>query len=247
MSNFLKSKIAEIFLAFYVAIGFVLTIVASKVEIFNNFEIINENKITIIIILILAFLSGIITYIVQRYCQRFTQSFLRDANELSRIDIISIGYTLSIVILGFIGMRLPPISINFLYIFILTIMAVVVGLNTYFSGFWQQRTQDNDITSNLESKKLEHVEWSIMFNNGCLAFLVAMGSVIFTYFSQIDNSISCSNMLLDGFIIIQIVFGVPILWLLRPIHITMNNIIKEILKIEPAHQSQCPVFPKRGR
>jgi len=159
MSNFTKSKITEIFLAFYVAIGFILTIIASKIEIFNNFEIINENKITIIIILLLAFLSGIITYFSQRYCQKFTQSFLRDANDISRIDIVSVGYTLSIVILGFIGMRLQPISTNFLYVFILIIMAVVVGLNTYFSGFWQQRTQDNDITSNLELKKLEHVEW----------------------------------------------------------------------------------------
>lgn len=231
MLDSLKLKFSEIFLAFYVAIGYILIIIASKIKIFDDFEIINENKITIIIILILAFLLGIITYSNRRYCQRFTQSFSRDANELSRIDFFSIGYACCLVLLGFLGMILPPISINFLYVFIFIIMAVVVGLNTYFSGFWQQKTQDNDITSNLELKKLEHIEWSIMFNNVCLAFLVAIGSVIFTYFSQMDNSIN-NKMLLDGFIIIQIVFGIPIIWLLRPIHITMNNIRKEILKIE---------------
>lgn len=224
-----KSKYSEIFLAVYVAIGFLFIVIAPKIEIFDNFEIINENKITIIIILILAILLMIITYFNRRYCQKFTQSFSRDANDISRIDILSIGYACFLVFLGFFGMILPPISINFLYVFILIIMAVVVGLNTYFSGFWQQRIQDNDITSNLELKKLEHFEWSIMFNNVCLAFLVAIGSVIFTYFSQMDNSIN-NKMLLDGFIIIQIVFGIPIIWLLRPIHITMNNIKKEILK-----------------
>ena len=53
---------------------------------------------------------------------------------------------------------------------------------------------------------------------------MAGGSVIFTYLSDIGNSSSFK--LLDGFLIIFIVFGAPIIWLLRPIHITMNNIRK---------------------
>lgn len=73
MVVFFKSKNTESFLSVYVAIGFLLIIVSSKIDIIdidfiNIFEMINENKITIIIISILTLLSGIITSFMRRYC-----------------------------------------------------------------------------------------------------------------------------------------------------------------------------------
>ena len=203
--------------------------VLSKIDIIdidfiNIFEMINENKITIIGISISSFMSGMITYFMRRRCRKFNQSPSRVANELSEIEFILIVYVAFLVILGFCGMMLDPISINFLYVFFLIIMVVVVGLNTYFNSFWLQQTQGNNIASNLKLNNLEHFEWNTIFNNICLAFLVAGGSVIFTYLSDMDNSSSFK--LLDGFLIIFIVFGAPLIWLLRPIHITMNNIRK---------------------
>jgi hypothetical protein len=236
--DFFRSKFTEIFLSFYVAIGFLLMIISSKIQIFNNLKIIWENKITIIIILILAILSGLITYLFRRYCQRFTQSFLRNANELSRIDIFSIGYAVFLCLLAGIALLLPPISINFLNISIFLIMVVIVSLNTYFCSFWNQQ----NINANLELIKMEHDEWIIMFNNACLAFLVGIGGVVFAYFAttKVDNSSSFIKMFLDGFLILQIVFGGPIIWLLRPIHINLNNIRKEKLKTNPEHPHDAP-------
>lgn len=229
MVDFFRPKKTEIFLTFYVAIGFLLIIVTSKIDYFDDFEMINENKITIIKILTLTLLSGIFTYFIRRHCYKFNQSFSRDANELSRIEFFGIVYAALLVFLGYYGMNLHPISIDFIYVFFLIIMVAVISLNIYFSSFWLQQTQGNDIASNLELNKLEHVEWNTMFNNICLAFLVAAGSVIFTLISQKDN-LNSFKVLLDGFLIIYIVFGAPIIWLLRPIHITMNNIRKKIYK-----------------
>lgn len=235
--DFFRSKFTEIFLSFYVAIGFLLVVVSSKIQIFNNLKLIYENKITFIIILILACLSGIITYLFRRYCQKFSQPYSRNANKLSRMEFFSIGYIAILFLLAVVALSIPPISINLLYISIFIMLVVIVGLNTYFSDFWIQQTKNKDINANLEIIKLEHAEWILMFNNVCLTMIVGIGSVIFAYFTTIklDSPISFIKMFLDGFLILQIVFGGPIIWLLRPIHINLNNIRKEKLKTNPEY------------
>ena len=235
-----KKDTTEVFFGLFVVVGFLLLITASKIEAIDSFEKFAENKKSIIISLILAIVSGIVTYYIRKWVFKLKQPNIKDPNELTVENVFAIAHGSSLGSIGLVMLALAPTSIDFLYILILGIFIIMVTLNTYFSSFWLKRIQGENSVLNIDALKLEHVEWSHYSNNVCIVFLLLTG-IFLTYYSTSNTSslLASNNGLfnilknyINMILIIYVVFLTPIIWLLRPIHVTMNQIRKEIIKVK---------------
>jgi len=226
MSNnhFQSRTTTEILLAFYVSCGFLFVILASLARNYSLIDMVKKDIFTLIGYLIYAIMTGIITYLFRKKIYNFKRSFLRDSNMISKGDLLTIIYTGLLVLLGLIAFLSIHASINFIYVIVLIIMVTVVGLNTYFGSFWQATVFDSN--SNLDALKLEHSEWSTIYNSVMISLIIFVGGIIFTYFA------SNSQRMFDGVVIAYNVLGTPIIWLLRPVHVTMARIRKKIIEIQ---------------
>jgi len=236
---FRTQNMTEIFLGFYVIVGLLLLIIASKIEFFDSFGKVAENKIPIIASIILAIMSGIVTYIIRYLLFKLDQPIIKNPNEFTKENFMGIAHASTLTILGLFILIIPPISINFLYVLILSVFMILISLNTYFIRFWLKRFQGDDSFISIDALKLEHLEWSHIFNNVCLALLLITGIFITYYSTPNVSSLLTSNTdiyhilmnYINIILIVYVTFMTPIIWLLRPIHITMETIRNEITKM----------------
>jgi len=224
--NFQYSKNTEIFLGFYIAFGIFIIIAASLIRANSFFDLVENNKCLIGKYIAISILAGLITYIFRKHIFKFERPLEKDSNIVSKVDMLNFIYTSIMILIG-LGIFLSFTNIDITYVFIFIILVVVVTLNIYFSSFWRLTIKGKDIRYNLESLKLEHEEWTIIYNSVLFGVILFAGGIAFTNFDS--NS---SKIFIDGLLITYDVLGAPILWLLRPIHTTIVRIRKEIIELE---------------
>jgi len=239
--DWLRTNATEVIFGFYVALGFLLVAISARIEFFCTLKELIDNWFILTAILVCATLSGAITYLIQRRVRGMQPSLSRDANRLTGNDLLSFVHVGSLGALGLILMPSTPTPIGFVYVVIFISMVMEVALNTYFGGFWRKGAQGEDATQNPKALELEHNEWTCIFNNLCLVTIVSTAGAILGYLGTpiksspaVISSAPNLNLLkisMDGFLIAYAVFGTPVVWLLRPIHVTMACIRKEIAKI----------------
>jgi hypothetical protein len=233
--NLYSRTTTEIFLAFYVSSAFLFVIIASMVGSGLLLDTIKRNWISSIVCSVCSILAGTTTYFFRKKIYRFERSLLRDSDLMAKGDLLTIIYTGLLVLLAVVAISLIPISVNPIYILVLIMMIATLGLNTYFRSFWRQTVLGSDTSFNLESLKLEHGEWLTIYNSVIIACVVAFGGIFFTYFTSTTSSLIGSvshKMYLEGFATAYTVLGPPIICLLRPIHVIMARIRKEITEIQ---------------
>ena len=236
--NFQNSKRTEFFLGFYIAFGIVIIIAASLIEANpdNSFyDIVKNNLYLIGICTAYSILAGLITYIFKKQISKFERTLEKDSNIISEVDGLNFIYTSFMVFTGF-GIFSSFTNIDTTSIFVFIILIFVATLNIYFSSFWRLTIKGENIRSYLESLKLEHQEWSIVYNSILIGVILFAGGISFTNINS--NS---SNIYTDGILITYNVLGAPLVWLLRPIHITMVCIRKEIIELEFDVQNDFPI------
>jgi len=226
--KFQYSKNTEIFLGFYISFGFFLVIVASVIKAnpdINFLDIVKNNQYEIIKYIVYSISAGLITYIFRKKIFELKRPLEKDSNIVSKVDLLNFIYTSLMVLIGF-GIFFSFTYADITYILMFLIMVVVITLNIYFGSFWRLTLIDIN-RSSLVSLKLEHGEWTSIYNSVLIGVIVFAGGIFFTNYNS--NS---SIIFIDGLLIIYVVLGAPILWLLRPIHTTMVRIRKEILELE---------------
>ena len=227
--KFQYSKNTEIFLGLYIAFGIVIIIAASLMEANPDnsfFNIVKNNQFLIGICTFFSILAGLITYKFRKKMFGLERTLENDSNIVIKVDWLNFIYICLMVLMG-LGIFSLFNNINIKYIFVFIILVVVSTLNIYFSSFWRLTIKGKNIKCYLKSLKLEHEEWSIIYNSVLLGVIVFAGGMAFTNFDS-----GSSKIYMDGILIIYNVLGAPILWLLRPIHITMVRIRKEIIELE---------------
>lgn len=218
----------DIFMAIYVAFSVLLIATSSLVSTNSHthfIEIIKTNYELIIIYTCLSIVIGILTFIFRKIVIKSEREFEIISDTIFRVDWISSFY-FTIAIFGGGGVLLLFHTITSKYILIYIILIVVISLNFYFSSFWILGIENDSNKYNLELLKIEHEEWTTVYNSVLFGILVFTGGITFT-----NLGLSSPNSYLDGIIISHVVFGAPIIWLLRPIHITMGRIRKNISNI----------------
>lgn len=225
---FQSYNMTEIFLAIYVSIGFLLLIGASVIGAESNHYIFKYKELALIIYVIISILAGIVSYFARRLIYNTKRSLVKDSNFITNGDVIGIIYTGFLIVLGLKSLSIVPNS-NPIYSIMLIIMAISIGLNSYFGSFWRLTMLDSNKNLKLEALKLEHREWSSIYNSVIIGIIVVLGGFTLTFFT--NSMIYSLDFYRDGILIAYIVFGAPILWLLRPIHFTMARIRKEIIEI----------------
>jgi hypothetical protein len=165
---------------------------------------------------------GIFTFFCRKGVMKKERKLKRNPDTMFDIDWLSASYFIVAIIVGglcFISFE----NIKGKHITIYMNLILVISLNFYFSSFWcsSGKVCSNNNTSKLKSLELEHSEWSTIYNSVLYGVLILVGGITFKSFGA-DATYSC----LDIFIVSFIVFGGPIIWLLRPIHITMQRIRK---------------------
>lgn len=188
-NRFQSRTMSEIILAFHVSSGFLLITIAPLISIESLLDTITGHWPELIVRLICSIFVGVITYFVRKRIQKFKRALLDDSNLITIVDLITIIYTGSVVVLGLIIIQLGP-PFNLLYAVFLIIMVAVVGLNIYFSCFWQMTVPSPSTDFGLESLKLEHQEWSTIFNNLVITCLVIAGGMTLTHYTQLVPSSS---------------------------------------------------------
>lgn len=227
---FQSHNMTEIFLAVYVSIGFLLLIGVSVIGAKSNHYIFRYKELALIIYIIISILAGIVSYFARRLIYNTKRSLVKDSNFITKGDVIGIIYTGFLIVLGLKSLSIVPNS-NPIYSIMLIIMAISIGLNSYFGSFWRLTMLDSNKNLRLEALKLEHREWSSIYNSVIVGILVVLGGFALTFFTNSNSMIYSPNFYSDGILVAYIVFGAPILWLLRPIHFTMARIRKEIIEI----------------
>ena len=100
-------------------------------------------------------------------------------------------------------------------------MMVSVSLNTYFGSFWGEIGLAG--LNSDDALRAAHDRWGVIFNNVCNALMVSVAGLVINPPDQKETSTPW-KVYMTGFLSIYILFGGPIVWLLRPIHSTMVQI-----------------------
>lgn len=220
-----NKNFTDAFMAIYVAFSVLLISASSLVETNLDAHFIGIIKIYYMLIIkyvLLSLFIGILTFVFRKKVIKSERKFPTSSDTIFRIDwISSLYFTIAILVGG--GLLLSFNTISGKYLLVYIILIVVISLNFYFGSFWCLDIENALNTYNLELLKIEHSEWTTIYNSALIGILVFTGGITFTNFG-----LSSAHSLLDGIIISHVVFGAPIIWLLRPIHITMGRIRTKI-------------------
>ena len=219
----------------YVTFSVLLICIGSLVET-NNLNdhfidiikalIIKTNYQLIVKYTLLSLLLGILTFVFRKKVIKSERKFEKKSDTILRVDLIgSIYFTIAIIVGGGILLSFDTVTKKYFLIYI--ILMLVISLNLYFGSFWRLIIEGNSYKCNLESLKIEHLEWTTMYNSVLIGIIVFTGGITFTNFGS-NSSLSY----FDGVLVSHVVLGAPVIWLLRPMHITMARIRKNIVELE---------------
>lgn len=225
-------QLTEILTSLYVFVGVVLLAVASRLDLLTSVDAMVVNRLLLSAIVVCAFMAALATYVTRCRTHETALSFTVDQNRLTPTDWLAAIHAIAFGVFGLLALSLPPTSAHPHYALMLVVMVAALGLNTYFMPYWRAAAFQASDPIGVEALKLQHTEWSGMFANACLGFLVAMGGAVYALFAAFGPDAgavgglrpSPLGLFLDGLLLGYCVLGPTIVWLLRPMYVTMVRI-----------------------
>ena len=233
--------LTEVLTALYVFVGVVLLAIASRLGIFASAPSLRTHGLLLLAIGVCAMSAALVTFFTRRQVHATELFFTPDPNRFTPTDWLAATHGILFVLLGLAALTIPPASAEPRYALMLVVMVTALGLNTYFIPYWRNTAVAPSDPVGKEAMKLQHAEWSGMFANACLGFLVAMGGAVYALFAVMPQLAAanrsgtvCSplGVFLDGLLLAYCVLAPTTVWLLRPMYVTMVRVRMRVNALE---------------